>query len=99
MKVKDRVAWQKFRAANSGRYELRLLNYAERWADRMEVKLNQGVRLEDIVEKAIDDPISRISSSQVAHVMIALFRFWRHGEALKQWRDTNWAAVRARRDG
>ncbi len=99
MKVKDKVAWQRFRAANSGRYELRLLNYAERWADRMEVKLDKGEKLEDIVEETIDGPISRISSSEVAHAMIALFRFWKYGEALKQWRDANWAAVRARRDG
>ncbi|MBI5071829.1 hypothetical protein HZB93_02995 [Candidatus Falkowbacteria bacterium] len=99
MKVKDGVFWQRFRAANSGRYELRLLNYAERWADRMEAKLNQGLRLEDIVEKTIDDPILRVSNSQVAHVMIALFRFWEHGEALKNWRDQNWGAVRARRGG
>jgi len=98
MKVKDRIAWQKFCAANSGKYERSLVNYAERWAGRMLAQLDKGKHLEEVIKATIDEPGLKLSNSQLAQVIAVLIKYWEYGETLERWRKENWAAVRARRE-
>jgi hypothetical protein len=98
MQVKNRMAWEKFRASYSGqKYERGILDFAERWAKRMETRVAAGGKVEDIAEAAIVDPVLRLTSLQLAEAIIALVAHWERGEELRRWYDEQWPAVKARR--
>ncbi len=101
MKAKNPEAWKQVLELNRGPYEAVILGFAERWADRMEARMEWGAKLEDIAEETIDQDKEgiRLANFRLAQAIAALIKHWVHGEALKAWREANWKAVRARREG
>ncbi|MFH2136605.1 MAG: hypothetical protein ABII19_03185 [Patescibacteria group bacterium] len=86
MKAKNRAAWEKFRAErDESLYEKGLLDFAARWAGRMESRLEAHVRVADVAADTINDPIVRLTSLQIASAIAALIKFWVHGEELRRW--------------
>jgi hypothetical protein len=102
MNAKNEKAWKEFRAANSGGYESGILDFAERWAGRMEACFDDGKPnvLDQIAEATMDKDEEglRLTNLQLAAVIAALVRFWTYGGMLELWRKEYWRAVRARRE-
>lgn len=102
MKVKNQKAWEEFLAVRpADSYEGKIVRWAMQWADRMEVELAKGAKLENIAERTLDLPGAAVilSNTQLVQAIVALVRFWVHGDELQKWREANWQAVRARRGG
>lgn len=89
MKVKNQEAWDMvLEETPEHTYEGRVLRFAERFANAVEARLASGVgAMEDIVEKMVNGPEYRVSSTQLCLVVRTLAKYWVHGAEIKAWYD------------
>ena len=86
MNKKDPIGWQKFVEMNDDPYGKACVDYAERWADLMEVKLVLGEKLETVAEKTSHDAdTDGITGFMYGAAVSMLALCWEHGEELRRW--------------
>lgn len=80
------AGWDKGIENNQDPYGNAVYRYASEWATRMEAKLTDGAKLEDIAEtcsRAADD--EGITGFMYGAAVSILSQAWQHGEALRRW--------------
>jgi len=88
MKLKqgEEQAWIDWKAKNTDGYGSAVFRYAERWAERMESKMDEGFRLEDIAKTASHEADTEgITGYMYGCAVSALSHCWHYGEALRRW--------------
>jgi len=93
MKIKSGLEdeYQKYVALNSGdAYSKGVVDYSEKWADLMEQQLSAGNPLAGIAKQTSHDADTEgITRFMYGFAVLALARFWEHGEELRQWHNLN----------
>lgn len=100
MELKDAPGWEMAKAANTDAYGAACINYAERWANLMEVQINKAplVGTNDTFDAAVERTI-KAHAKQTSHdadtegitgfmygaAVSILSLTWKHGEALRRW--------------
>ena len=86
MKIRDAALWQKWVNNNQDEYGNAVIQYAQRWADSMEVEMSRGAKLEDIAEKCSRTADTEgIAAFMYGAAVCVLASSWEHGEALRRW--------------
>lgn len=87
MKVKDKDSFEKDKDSFSwDLYSMKIVEFAERWAYMMEVKISEGCKLEDIAgELFYDVDIDGVTSQMYDIAVVFLVKHWIYGEDLKNW--------------
>jgi hypothetical protein len=89
MELKDADGWATARAANTDPYGKCCLDYAEQWADLMEMRMQDGAALEDIAAAASREVDQRkgmgITGFMYGAAVATLAHGWAHGETLRRW--------------
>jgi hypothetical protein len=86
MKFKDEAGWNKTVANNQDGYGKGVIDFAERWADLMEVELSKGCEVKDIASSTshIADT-DGITGYMYGAAVSILSQVWEHGEQLRRW--------------
>ena len=67
-------------------YVKEIIQYSERWAELMEANLESGQAIPDMAEKSsATADTSEITGFMYDCAVSDLYRFWIHGEELRQW--------------
>jgi len=66
-------------------YNKGVVDFGERWAKAMELRLAAGEKLQDFAEKTSFETADGITGFMYGRVVSALAKFWVHGEELRQW--------------
>lgn len=86
MKIKNNQMYENWKDNNKDGCGAYIFRYAERWADLMESKINQNVKLEDIAQTtSCDADTEGITGFMYGMAVSMLSECWEYGEALKQW--------------
>ncbi len=86
MHLSDPEGWAKFRENNTHPYGKAVVDFAERWADLMEQRLNAGAKLEDIAKETMRQAdTDGITGFMYGCAVAALAHGWIHGETLRRW--------------
>lgn len=83
--------YEGFKQTNQDPYGACIVNYAERWADLMEEKINDGVPIQDIAKTTSNiADIEGITGFMYGMAVNILSNFWEHGEALRTWHNKSY---------
>lgn len=86
MELKDKALWEKGRANNTDPYGKASYDFAERWAELMEISMASGKQLADIAKdcshRADTDGITGFMYGCAVGVLSSV---WKHGEELRRW--------------
>ena len=87
MIIKDQSAWDKYQANNNkdpmGR---RIMEYAEEWANRMELEMKSGRKLEECAYgTSCEADYDGITGFMHGAAVQTLFHCWEYGKQLKAW--------------
>jgi len=86
MQIKDNEAWKGFCEKNKDGYGGAVVGYAERWADLMESRMNEGETIESCAEETSHEADTEgITGFMYGCAVSTLARCWEHGERLRQW--------------
>lgn len=86
MKTVNPVEYQAWKDNNIDEYGKEIFEYAERWADLMEIAMADGAIIEDIAEKTSHEAnINSISGFMYGAALSVLGICWEHGKELKMW--------------
>lgn len=86
MKLKDAEGWKKTVEANTDPYGACGIRYAERWADLMELKLAEGIKLADVANATSHEADTEgITGFMYGCAVSILAKVWDHGEELRRW--------------
>lgn len=86
MQIRDETAWKKWQDGNKDPYGGAVINYAERWADLMEERMDNGAQLADVAKTASHDADEEgITGFMYGAAVSVLASSWEHGEALRTW--------------
>ena len=86
MKIRNSEDWNKDRENNTDGYGKATLDYAERWADLMEVEIDGGAKLHDIAKRLSHEADSEgITGFMYGAAVSVLARVWEHGQELRTW--------------
>lgn len=86
MKISNQENWDKGRANNTDPYGNAIYEYAERWANLMEERMENGEALADIAEKTSHEAdIEGITGFMYGAAVSVLSSVWEHGETLRRW--------------
>ena len=85
MKVKNETEWNEWREKNTDPYGEEIFNYAERWANLMEEKIEEGAELEDIAGETSFEVANGITGFMYGAAVSVLSECWEHGERLRRW--------------
>jgi len=86
MKLRDATAWQRYRDANQDGYGKACVDYAEKWARVMQVKIVEGATVEECAKEAshiADD--EGITGFMYGCAVQMLAGCWVFGEQLRRW--------------
>lgn len=86
MKLKDKEMYENWKAKNTDSYGAGIFRYAEKWANLMEVEIENGASVKDVAERLshVADTEGITGYMYGASVSI-LLQCWEHGEDLKEW--------------
>lgn len=87
MNVVDKEKYDDWKNKNSDPYGSYIFRYAERWADMMEIYLeDKEVKVKDIAKKTSHDADTEgITGFMYGMAVSVLARCWAHGEELRKW--------------
>ena len=86
MKIKDEKAWQEWVDNNKDFYGKGVIDYAERWANLMESRMENGENLEEIAKETSHEADTEgITGFMYGAAVSVLFASWMHGELLRRW--------------
>ncbi len=86
MIFKDKALWDQAVEANQDEYGKAIYSFAERWADLMEVCIEEGKSIEDFAEQTkCNADTECISGHMYAMAVSLLSTAWIGGETLRQW--------------
>jgi len=87
MQTSNEALWRKWRDNNQDPYGKAAVDFAERWANAMELQISVGAKIEDIARDtsraANLEP--KITGFQYGAAVSMLALCWIHGEALRRW--------------
>lgn len=85
MKFKDKQKWDQFVANNSSdEYSRDVVEFSERWANLMELRMDAGEGLEMRETCREADAAIGITGFQYGFAVAVLAEVWEHGEALRR---------------
>lgn len=86
MKISDQTTWDEWVKNNTDGYGKAVIDYAERWANMMEARMDQGEELEDVSgptsHEADEDGITGFMYGAAVAVLASC---WEHGDKLRRW--------------
>jgi len=86
MEVIDKAVWEKWKDKNKNEYGKMIIDYAERWADLMEIEIAKGKAFSDFAKdcshKANTDGISGFMFEAAVWTLATC---WKYGKQLSQW--------------
>jgi hypothetical protein len=86
MIVKNVEAWQEWVDSNTDPYGEAVIIYAERWANLMESKMEEGAELEDIAKNTSHEAdTDGITGFMYGAAVQVLSQCWEYGERLRKW--------------
>lgn len=86
MRYSNQEGWQKFVDNNTDLYGKGCVDFAKRWAELMESKIERGELLESIAEiTSHDADIDGITGFMYGCAVSMLAQCWIHGEQLRKW--------------
>lgn len=86
MKIKDQREWSKWVESNQDPYGRAVIEYAERWANLMEMCLRDGEMVEQCAKRASHDADTEgITGFMYGAAVQVLSQCWGHGEELRRW--------------
>lgn len=91
MKIRDKEKWQRYQEKNTDLYGGEVIVYAERWANLMELHMEEGSVLVDVAEKTSHEAdTSKISGFMYGAAVSVLASVWEHGEELRVWHNSEY---------
>lgn len=89
MKIKKgkEQQWEEFVKVNSkDGYSLGIIRYTRKWANLMEIKMQEGCQLKDIANETSNTADTEgITGFMYGCAVKSLAEFWEYGEELRQW--------------
>lgn len=85
MKIIDQQIYDDWKNKQKDAYSLECFNFAERWANEMELQMSQGKKLEDIAQQISYDVADGITGFMYGMGVSILSHCWIHGEQLRVW--------------
>lgn len=86
MRLKDPDGWRQTVEKNTDGYGSCTMQYAQRWAEMMEEKMDAGEKLTDIAKKTSHEADTEgIAGFMYGCAISILSQVWEHGEELRQW--------------
>lgn len=86
MKLKNQANWKLGLSKNQDDYGGAVYQYAEKWADLMEARMNDGAELMDIADATSHEAnTDGITGFMYGAAVSILADVWAHGETLRQW--------------
>lgn len=86
MQCTDQAGWDKTVEVNSDPYGKAGVDFARRWAEMMEEKINNGEQLKDIARQASHEADTEgITGFMYGCAVSVLSQVWIHGEELRRW--------------
>ena len=83
---KHKIDWITGLQNNTDPYGSAVYRYAETWANLMEVKMEQGMKIEQIAEDCSDEADTEgITGFMYGCAVQILSNCWEHGEELRRW--------------
>ena len=100
MKVKNEYLWRKAHQINKGDdYGMGVLQFAERWADAMELGIANGELIADIALQAGYDAAEGVTGFMVGMATDLLCRVWEYGSDLRTWHNRRTAPSESLAEG
>lgn len=93
MKLKDAKVYEDWKSNNTDPYGAGIFRYAEKWAELMELVINDNLRVKDVAKttsrNADTEGITGFMYGAAVHI---LSHCWEYGEELREWhnRDCNY---------
>jgi hypothetical protein len=87
MKTKDAELWQKCKDNNQDAYGGACMRVAERWADLMELDIEQGKTIKEVAAARFQqaDADEGVTGFMYGAIVSTLSAVWVHGEKLRKW--------------
>lgn len=86
MELANEAGWKVAREANADPYGKGCLDFAERWADAMEMRMSAGESLEAVAESTSHEADTEgITGFMYGAAVSTLSQCWKHGEQLRRW--------------
>lgn len=87
MKVNDQAEYDQWKVNNEDAYSKAIFEFAEKWAELMEPRIEAGEKVEDIAEETEDIAIKGSGLTGFMYSMAAsiLAKSWVHGEQFRRW--------------
>ncbi len=86
MKITNTIAWLEWMNNNTDEYGKAVVDYAKRWAELMEEKMEEGAKLEEIAQDTSRDADTEgITGFMYGAAVVILASCWEHGEQLRRW--------------
>ena len=86
MNIANETVWKQWQENNKDEYGSAIIQFAERWADIMEIKMNSGCQLKDIANEASHKAdTDGITGYMFGAAVAVLTSCWKHGEELRMW--------------
>ncbi len=86
MKIRDTDGWREWVENNQDPYGKAVIEYSERWADLMEIELEQGKELVEIAKDASHEANTEgLTGFMYGAAVSVLATVWEHGEELRRW--------------
>ncbi len=86
MNIKDEKVWKEWVDNNTDSYGKGVIDYAERWANLMEKKMDEGESLEDnATDTSYEANTEGITWFKYGAAVQVLFTSWERGDQLRKW--------------
>lgn len=86
MKLKDMESYEDWKSNNTDPYGAGIFRYAEKWAELMELEINDNLQVKDIAKitsrNADTEGITGFMYGAAVHI---LSHVWEYGEELRKW--------------
>jgi len=93
MQIKNKEAWTDYKEKNTSFYGGGVINFAQRWADLMEVAIESGKQLSDVAKQTSHDAdTDGITGFMYGAAVKVLSDVWEHGEQLRKWHNADMGA-------
>ena len=91
MKLADNNHWDEWKKNNQDPYGSYIIRYAERWADLMEQKMDEGAALADIANQTSREADTEgITGFMYGAAISVLADSWAYGEELRVWHNAQY---------
>ena len=86
MELVDKKVYEDWKAKNTDVYSSCIFRYAERWAEIMELKIQDGCEVRQIADTTSNDADTEgITGAMYGASVSILSQCWKHGEELRKW--------------